>query len=388
MNKNSLLKKFYCYYYLAVIFYDFIFAYVIYAVFFQIQGLSLLEISLLFMFWSLMATVFEIPTGALADYWNRKKVFSLAAIIKIGCFLSWFFAEGNFFIYALGFVFWTLADSLVSGCSEALLYDGLVFFGKKKDYSKALGKKFFFFHLALAISLLLGGVVAEYSLDLVIISSIIPLFLSAFFALKIPNTLKKKISKKNNYLFYIHTAKKEILSKPILLYISIYLFAISIFAHLEEYDTLYMDLVGLPFFLFGIFGFVSSILNALGSYYAYKLKNWRFLFALLPLLSGVLMVMVGIFPSIWAVVWGVIAYFFCSPLLVLVEAKMQNNIKSYHRATMTSMVYFFLNIFGMLLFLLFGVIGNGLGVQIIYLFSGIFLLFLSIWSFFIRKKFL
>lgn len=50
------------------------------------------------------------------------------------------------------------------------------------DYERVLGKKTFYSHLALAISLVSGGFIAGCSLDWAILFSVIPLILSAVFA--------------------------------------------------------------------------------------------------------------------------------------------------------------------------------------------------------------
>lgn len=83
--------------------YDFIFAYAIYNVLFNIRGLSVFQISILLAWWALTAMLFEIPSGALADYWSRKKMLVIAPLIKSLCFITWFFADGNFYLYGLGF---------------------------------------------------------------------------------------------------------------------------------------------------------------------------------------------------------------------------------------------------------------------------------------------
>lgn len=80
-------------YFLACFFEDFVFAYAIYNVFFNIRGLSVFQISLLLGWWALTVLVFEIPAGTMADRWSRKKMLVLAPMIKSGCFIIWFFAR-------------------------------------------------------------------------------------------------------------------------------------------------------------------------------------------------------------------------------------------------------------------------------------------------------
>jgi MFS family permease len=383
--KKIHLKKFYLYYYLASFFYDFVFAYIVYAAFFEIKGLSVFEISLLFTWWALAGICFEIPTGAIADYWSRKKLLALAPIIKAGCFLLWFWADGNFFIYGLGFSLWALSESLVSGCSEALLYDTMAFFKEEKKFEKALGKKFFLLHISVAFALLLGGFIAHYDLDGVMLASIFPLFLSAIFAWKIPE-FSQDAKKQKNYFSLIRISWKELTTKPVLFYLGIYLFAISIFTYLEEYDSLYMKMIGLPIASFGVFGFFAAAVGALGSYYAYKLQPFRFVLYVFPLISGILLIFVGTIPSVPILILGILAYFICSPLFVIMEAKVQENISSHNRATLTSTIFFLLSIFGVLLFFVMGLISKIWNLQAIYFWSGVFLICFGLWSFCFKNK--
>ena len=275
---NKKYKSFLRNYYLSSSLYDFVFAYAIYNVLFNIRGLSVFEISLLLSWWALTSVILEIPSGALADYWSRKKMLVIAPIIKSLCFVVWFFANGDFYLYALGFLFWSIGSSLVSGTTEALLYDELTGFDKKEEYEKALGKKKFYFHIALAVSTISGGFIAHYSIDWALIFSVIPLLLSAFFAMLIKETPKAKSTEEIHYLDHIKSAYKEIKQNKILLYFFAYAVGISIFGGIEEFDQLYYQLAGLPIFAFGIVGFIWSAFNSIGSYFAHRLKNTHLIY--------------------------------------------------------------------------------------------------------------
>lgn len=80
---------------------DFVFAYAIYTVFFSIQGMSPMQISLLLMRWAGSSAIAEIPSGALADYLGRKTLLVIGPLIKALCFLTWFLADGNFWLFGL-----------------------------------------------------------------------------------------------------------------------------------------------------------------------------------------------------------------------------------------------------------------------------------------------
>jgi len=384
--QNFSYKSFLLNYYLTGFFYQFIFAYAIYTVLFNIRGLSVFQISLLLSWWALVGVLLEIPTGALADSWSRRKMLTIAPIIKSLCFVIWFFANGNFYLYALGFVFWSTGSSFVSGTTEALLYDTLTYAGKKDDYEKVLGRKKSYQWIAVALSTLSGGFIASQNLDWAIIFSVAPLILSALFASQLKDVPKVETTGETHYLEYIRIAFNEIKTNRILLYLFVYLLAISLFGGLEEFDQLYFQLAKLPLFAFGIAGFLWSASNAIGAYYAYKLKRFASVSYLLPFLSGILLVFVAKYPSIPMIGLLFASYLITPPLKVLVESSIQHNISSVSRATVTSVSHLGNNLFGVLLMPVFGLIAKVWNLPAIYLTTGVFMLVFAIWVFSVRNK--
>ncbi len=136
--------------------YECVFAYAVYTVLFHMRGLSVFQISLLLGIWGVLGITFEIPSGALADSWNRKTMLTIAPLLKSGCFLIWAFADGNFWIYVLGLVSWELGGASASGTTEAVLYDALVHFGKTGDYEKILGRIRLYERLSVGLAGILG----------------------------------------------------------------------------------------------------------------------------------------------------------------------------------------------------------------------------------------
>jgi len=385
--KTQEYKSFLRNYLLSSSLYDFVFAYAIYNVFFSIRGLSVFQISILLSWWALTAMLLEIPSGALADYWSRKKMLVIAPLIKSLCFITWFLADGNFYVYALGFLFWSIGSSLVSGTTEALLYDKLAQFKKKKEYEKVLGKKKFYFHIALAISIISGGFIAHYNLDWALIFSVIPLVLSAFFALQLKEAPKIKSTEEARYVEYIKLAYQEVKSNKFMLILIIYSFGISIFGDIEEFDQLYYQLSGLPIFAFGLVGFLWSAFNSIGAYYAHKFKNTEWIFYVFPLIAVILLFFVGLKPSIPMIGVLLLAYLITSPLKILVDSKIQHNIKSISRATVTSISALLTNLMGFFIIPLFGVISKIWNLQAIYISTSIFLIIFTLWTLLNRKTF-
>ena len=386
--QNKIYKNFLRNYYLSSALNDFIFAYAVYSVIFNINGLSVFQISILFAWWAISSLLFEIPSGALADHWSRKKLLISAPIIKSFCFLIWILADGNFYLYALGFLFWSISGSFRSGTQEALLYDNLVFFKKKKDYQKILGRKKFYMYIVLALSMIIGGFIAHVSLDLVLLASIFPLYFSSFFASQLHEAPKIKSTEEVNYLDHIKIAWREIKVNKVLIYLMIYLVGIEIFGSLEEFNGLYYRSIDLPIFSFGILEFSWTMLSAIGSYYAYKFSKWPIIFVLSPLINIFLFLIISWNPVIQTVALLILTYGINSPLSILVDNKIQDNIKSNSRATIISAIQFMIGFICILIMPLIGWINKLYGFPVVYLFVGGWLLVLTVWTIFNKKIFL
>ena len=379
-------RRFLRYYYLATFFYDFIFAYAIYTVFFSLRGMTVFQISLLLSWWCLAGILLEVPTGALADSWSRRKMMALAPLIKSLCFVTWFLAGHSFYLFALGFFLWSLGSSFRSGTSEALLYDALVHYGRRDDYEKVLGRRQFYFHIGLAVSTLSGGFIASRRMDWAILLSVIPLLLSAASAFLIEETPKVQSTGEVRYLQHIRLALREIRSNRGLLYLLVYLFGIGVFGGLEEFEQLYYRLAGLPIFAFGIASFLGSLLCALAARAAHRMKNGVFATYALPFASGTLLVLVWRFPSIPAIGAYLVGYALTTPTRVLTEARIQHSITGVSRATVTSTISLLLEAFGVGMPVIHGLIGTMWHLPAIFLAGGIQLFALSAWAFAMRKR--
>ncbi len=103
------------------------------------HGLNDPQISALFLIWSVVGIVAEVPTGALADRFSRRGALAAGGVLQASGYALWLALPG-FAGYAAGFVLWGLGGALTSGSLEALLYDGLKAVGQTRHYSRLLGR--------------------------------------------------------------------------------------------------------------------------------------------------------------------------------------------------------------------------------------------------------
>lgn len=112
--------------------------YPLYALLFLHTGLSDAQISALFAVWSVTGFLTEVPSGALADRWSRRGAVVLGGVLQAAAFAIWT-AAPHLWAFAAGFVVWGLSGALVSGASEALVYDGLAAVGAGDAYVQVFG---------------------------------------------------------------------------------------------------------------------------------------------------------------------------------------------------------------------------------------------------------
>jgi hypothetical protein len=112
--------------------------YAVYSLLFADHGISAPHISLLLIIWSATSFVFEVPSGAWADSFDRRHLLVVSAFVYAAGFATWMTWQ-TFPGFALGFVLWGLSSSLMSGTFESLVYDELLVRDAAEAYPTLIG---------------------------------------------------------------------------------------------------------------------------------------------------------------------------------------------------------------------------------------------------------
>ncbi|CAL9629709.1 hypothetical protein SUDANB145_06046 [Streptomyces sp. enrichment culture] len=118
---------------------DFVLLYPVYALLFSDAGLSLGQISSLFVLWSVTGVVLEVPSGAWADAVSRRRLLWLGPLLTAAGFALWVLVP-SYPAFALGFVLWGAGGALGSGALEALAHDELERLGAADRYARVMGR--------------------------------------------------------------------------------------------------------------------------------------------------------------------------------------------------------------------------------------------------------
>ncbi|GIE82697.1 MFS transporter [Actinoplanes philippinensis] len=132
---------------------DSVLLYPVYALLFADAGLTTAETSSLFAIWSVVSFVCEIPAGALADTWSRKRLYALGEVIAAAGWAVWLI-QPSYPGFAAGFVLWGLGGAFASGSLEALVYDHL---GDGTAYTRIMGRARMAGMLGILAATLLAG---------------------------------------------------------------------------------------------------------------------------------------------------------------------------------------------------------------------------------------
>ncbi|WP_341874623.1 MFS transporter [Salinispora arenicola] len=118
---------------------DLVLLYPVYPLLFTDTGLTVWQISTLFVIWSASSIVLEVPSGALADAVSRRLLLCLAPLVTAAGFALWTLVP-SYPAFAVGFLLWGVGGALASGALEALVYTGLERLGAASRYARVIGR--------------------------------------------------------------------------------------------------------------------------------------------------------------------------------------------------------------------------------------------------------
>ncbi len=139
--------------------------FVTYILFLLDKGLDLFQVNLVNFAFMFSSFIFEIPTGAYADYFGRKKSIIISSALMICMFTIYFFSS-SFIFFIIAELFAALATTFASGALDAWIID-------KLEENKYTGKVDFVFsqaniigRFATVVGGLIGAYIANVSLEL------------------------------------------------------------------------------------------------------------------------------------------------------------------------------------------------------------------------------
>lgn len=118
---------------------DLVLLYPLYVLLFADTGLSVGQISSLFVLWSAAGILLEVPSGAWADALSRRLLLCLAPLLAAAGFALWVLLP-SYPAFAAGFLLWGAGGALRSGALEALVFTELDRLGAADRYARLIGR--------------------------------------------------------------------------------------------------------------------------------------------------------------------------------------------------------------------------------------------------------
>ncbi|MCX5064566.1 MFS transporter [Micromonospora lupini] len=165
---------------------DLVLLYPLYVVLFADTGLSVGQISSLFVIWSAAGILFEVPSGAWADVVSRRLLLCLAPLVTAAGYALWVLVP-SYPAFAVGFLLWGAGGALVSGALEALVWTELDRLGAVGRYARVLGRARTAGVLGVVVTgVLAGPVLAVGGYPVVGVASVLACLLAAAVATRFP----------------------------------------------------------------------------------------------------------------------------------------------------------------------------------------------------------
>ena len=317
--------------------------YAFYTILFIQRGQSITNIATLLALWSAFTIIFEIPSGVLSDRWNRRNMIVLSAILQGICFVIWFFSH-TFFMFAIGFVFWSMAIAFSSGTEEGLIYDNLKSDGCEESFSRIYGKSQFYANVGTIFGIISAGILVNFiSIDTIALISAIVCFANVIFAVQIREKNFYSEQLNQNHISFLQTLKdassfvKD--SKNILIYIIFLMFIVGHGNYLDEFDALIINDFQLNEIWVSVILSVRFIFVSLGDIFASRLQKNICSTKQIFLLNGVACTFLLMFAMIWNQ-YAIFIFGFSFMIMTITEIllvnALQNEIKEEGRATVMS----------------------------------------------------
>lgn len=327
------------------------------------------------------SAVFEIPTGIFSDRIGRRKTVIIGALCAVLYAIIYALGQ-SYWMLVLGAIFEGLSRSFYSGNNDALLHDTLSEVGNQHNYDEYLGRTSAMFQIALALSGILGSILAVWSYALIMWLSVIPqllCFILAFFLIE-PKIFTKR---SGNIYQHLQDAYKHFITNKKLRLLSIssvlgYGFGEASYQFQSAfYNTLW------PVWAIGIAKALSNIGASVSFHYSGRLiKKFNGLKILIidNIFNRCVNIISTAFPSVFSPLLMSTTSIFFGVTTVTKNSLMQKEFSNGERATMGSLNSFAGSIFFGIIAILLGFTADHLSPSRAFLLLQIFQLF-NLWMY-------
>lgn len=347
-------------------------------VFFSKQGLTLSQISFLFLIGALTTVALEIPTGILADKINRKTVLILSRLAKLSCFVVWLISP-TLSGFLVGFVLWGLATALDSGAFQAFVYDTLQRSNQSERFSEVYGSSAGWSFVGLFLSAITAALLIPWGFMPLLTVAIISLMISLITVFFIPRPLSVVSGEKKSSIGLMLSSIKFLSASKLLIGILVLgIAAGGIKGSLEEYYSLFLESKGVALVVIGIAIASFEAMKSLGAFVASRVQRMLALQTFLVMIVGALLIASGFVPGYYIILLLAIVAIIDAMFWVANDTAIQRAAHARNRATLASLKNFGIEVIALLSFALFNVTAQQVPLNGLFIVGGSILILLSI----------
>ncbi|MFO8015928.1 MAG: MFS transporter [Candidatus Woesearchaeota archaeon] len=346
------------------------------------------NVAIIFSIEAVALVIFEIPTGAVADLFGRKRTLVMANfIVMLG--VIFLFIGGSMLMFALYAILNALAMALASGTYNAFLYDTLKEEGRERHYKKVIGNFYALWPLGAAIGSVAGGYMAGISLSFPVGLSLIPLMAAFMLTLFLKEPEYEKETHRNILKHVRASSGIVISSRQIMLLLAGGFILMAFGEAIHHLGPLYFKFKLIPIVWFGWITASIHILSSLGHYTSDSISefigNKKTVIAAVAALP-LLVIISTMISGFAAIVPFVIASFFFGLRNPIIDHLLNIEVRSRNRATIVSMNSF-LGQLGMAIFTPFvGWMADLYTINTAFMISAAIMLAVPVIFLFIREK--
>ena len=349
--------------------------------FFQENGLTLMEVMILQSVYSFTIAVTEIPSGYIADYFGRKNSLIFGTILTFCGYLIFSnFSSFEFFVCAQIII--ALGGSLMSGADSAMMYDTLIEIEDEKQYTKVEGRTYAIGNFSEAIAGLLGGFLATTSLLLPVQVQTSILFLCIPIAISLvePSIYKENKIQKGFYSI-IKVVKFSLLENIKLRWLIIYSSIMGVATLSAAWLAQpFFKSIDIPIVFYGVLWASLNITAGISSVNSYKHEqkyNTPNLLLILGLFMSLSFIIIYFTPNYFGLILIFVIYYLRGILTPLLKNQININTESNIRATVMSVRSFILRIGFAITAPILGYISDNISINHSFLLLSVLIVILS-----------
>ena len=360
----------------------------VYAIFMQANGLSDLQLSTMFIISALGTVLGQGPITYITNRVGQRWSMIVGQILKIIAILLWVVIP-TYTGFVAGMFLWGVQAGFRSVAFEGLVYDSVSAYGKRREYSRILGRKATYGSIGTALSAF-GSLLMFMGYDWVTWASVAAILISMICLLMVPyqSNTRPRATEPIPMRKLMRTGIKVAMKTQCLMSVMMLTLLVANVPYLDDFLSPIGLQIGIPTEYVGIVPLILLGCATIGQRLAYKFTNIPevLLYALIGVV-GVTFIGFGIAYDVGALWLMGVAYMLFYGIYTLLYSRFQHLIPSRHRSVVLS---FYTTVNYVLYMIVCGIVGLGatLGSWRYSIFIlGVLMLVISVWSIvFMRGK--